>query len=77
MSSDDRNPLKAWALELKAKLIPPVSADKLFFEMVNNDSPEITNYFHGYRVPKNPEDRQRLDDRLHLLRYIATQAVVN
>ena len=77
MSSDDRNPLKQWALELKAKLIPPVSADKLFVEMVHNDAPEITEYFHGYKVPKNPEERQRLDDRLHLLQYIATQVVVN
>lgn len=78
MSSDGRkSPLFIWALELKAELIPPVSVDDMFFRMLAEDNIEVIRYYHGIFVPRNPVERQRLQDRIETLRYVATQVVVN
>ena len=78
MSNDGRiSPLRLWAIEVKATLSPPVSADDLFYALLHKDRPEVLKYFNGQSIPRNSVERRSLEDRIEALRYIATQVVVN
>ena len=77
MSGDD-NPLRLWALQVKRKIrATEITPDILFEALVENDTADVYQYYHGYKVPKNPIERNNLDLRLHTLRYIAGSLVVN
>jgi hypothetical protein len=77
MSRDD-NPLRMWAIQIKNSLrVPEVTTDTLFKALVDHDSRNVTQYYYGYKVPKDSSERYDLDMRLHALRYIAESLVVN
>jgi len=80
MSGEDHNPLRLWALQIKREIqkkVPEVTAGILFEALVAHDTREVYGYYFKYEVPKDADERNRLDLRLHTLKYIADSLMVN
>lgn len=81
MSSDDHNPLKMWALQIKSEIqkhrVREITSEVLFEALVMHDSDTVRDYYFKYNVPKDPEIRYHIDMRLETLRYISNSLTVN
>jgi pyrimidine operon attenuation protein/uracil phosphoribosyltransferase len=80
MSSDDQNPLRAWAVQVKKEIQPrvrEVTAQVLFEALVERDTIPVRRYYFGQNVPKSAKERFDLDTRLQTLKYISESLVVN
>ena len=80
MSSDDRNPLKLWAIQIKNEIqkhVREVTPEVLFEALVMHDTDTVRDYYFKSSIPKDPEIRYHIDMRLETLRYISNSLTVN
>lgn len=81
MSSEDRAPIRMWALQIKqelqkvfqSKITPAI----LFEALVVRDTVPVREYYFGQNIPTDPSVRFDLDMRLEVLRFVSYNLVVN
>ncbi len=75
-----KSPLLMWAHEVLREMrthdheVTPVA---LASHMIVEDSEEVYNFYFGNVLPKNPQDLARILNRIELIKFAATQVVMN
>ena len=75
-----KSPMHLWANEIRKRLRAtgvPITPDTIMAGMVNEDSPEVKDFFF-YRIPpKRIEEALKVQDRLEIIRRVAREITVN
>ena len=81
MSSEDRAPIRLWALQVKQELQKvfqnKITPAVLFEALVARDIAPVREYYFGHVIPTDPSVRFDLDMRLEVLKFVSYNLVVN